>query len=80
MIFNKKKKNKKRSRFKRGDTVECIHEIDNFTVGAWYKVMGNAPIFRIILLDDKGSRAFPQSLHFKKVSFIKILKKKVYGG
>lgn len=59
-----------KKRLKRGTKVMCVSNTEGYTVGKIYKVLGNAPLNRLIIKADNGKRNFPSANGFKKVTFL----------
>lgn len=68
-----------KKRLKKGTKVLCIVAVENFTKGKDYKVLGNAPLNKLIIKGDNGKRSFPHGAAFKKITWIMQLKKLIYG-
>ena len=58
---------------KRGTILTCAADIENFTKGKDYKVLGNAPKYKLIIKDDRGKTAFPRANQFKRISLLQKL-------
>lgn len=68
-----------KKRLKKGTKVLCVVQVENFTKGKAYKVLGNAPLNKLIIKGDNGKRAFPSAFGFQKITWIMQLKKMIYG-
>jgi len=44
--------------------IECVQEVDGFTVGKSYKCLGNAGLY-VEMVDDSGERVILFGSHFK---------------
>ena len=69
-----------RKAIKRGKDVLCTSEVQGFTKGKKYRVLGFAPKHKLILKDDAGKRQFPHVKHFKAITLIMKIRHFIYGS